>query len=470
MKKNSHKRWSFFLCLLMVLSLTAVGCEKKCSDDEIFVPDQEQTEGEGDAADTQDTANAEEPAAEPETQTPDSVPEASGYTAPEADTNVSYVVLGVGSDQSQVVLTRYGLSGNEGRAVVAKASEMSGNTFPVTALLADSTIYSANYNGYNVNTATVTGLEPDTTYQYMVGNEEGWSAMHSFHTAKSGETNILVTGDIQLGTGDDDAASIENWKRISRETKEKFPEYNLHLNMGDVTTMPFEDHYINVLTSPMFTDYPTAVVLGNHDYANLYQMHFSRPNQSDFGARNELQNGNFWFRYGDTLFMELNYMIETDDILIEHGYFIKQAIEANPDCKWKVVMMHYSPYSSVEKYQKYANENREYWLKVFDENDIDVVLNGHDHAYTRTYIIKNGQPQVTDATSVTNPDGTLYLTFGSASGSQYHDVSPLSVAAKCIQNNHPQMSTLNITDSSFKMTLYDADTWEVLDQFEIVKN
>ena len=53
MKKNSHKRWSFFLCLLMVLSLTAVGCEKKCSDDEIFVPDQEQTEGEGDAADTQ---------------------------------------------------------------------------------------------------------------------------------------------------------------------------------------------------------------------------------------------------------------------------------------------------------------------------------------------------------------------------------------------------------------------------------
>ena len=60
MKKNSHKRWSFFLCLLMVLSLTAVGCEKKCSDDEIFVPDQEQTEGEGDAADTQDTANAEE--------------------------------------------------------------------------------------------------------------------------------------------------------------------------------------------------------------------------------------------------------------------------------------------------------------------------------------------------------------------------------------------------------------------------
>ena len=75
----------------------------------------------------------------------------------------------------------------------SKAYEMSGNTFPVTALLADSTIYSANYNGYNVNTATVTGLEPDTTYQYMVGNEEGWSAMHSFRTAKSGELRRIFS-------------------------------------------------------------------------------------------------------------------------------------------------------------------------------------------------------------------------------------------------------------------------------------
>ena len=118
MKKNSYKRWSVFLCLLMVLSLTVAGCGKKASEDEVFVPDQEQTDGEGDAADTQVTG---EPATAAETQTPASVPEASGYTAPEADTNVSYVVLGVGSDQSQVVLTWYGLSGNAGKAVVAKA-------------------------------------------------------------------------------------------------------------------------------------------------------------------------------------------------------------------------------------------------------------------------------------------------------------------------------------------------------------
>lgn len=167
--------------------------------------------------------------------------------------------------------------------------------------------------------------------------------------------------------------------------------------------------------------------------------------------------------------MELNYMVEELDISVDHRYFIKQALEANPDCKWKVVMMHYSPFSSVAKYQDYSNQNRQYWLEVFDEFGIDVVLNGHDHAYTRSYIVKNGQAQKTDAASVTNPDGTLYLTFSSASGSQYHDISPTEFAAKALQTYTPHISTINFTDNTFKLTVYDADSWEVLDTFEIIK-
>lgn len=124
----------------------------------------------------------------------------------------------------------------------------------------------------------------------------------------------------------------------------------------------------------------------------------------------------------------------------------------------------------MEKYQKYANENREYWLKVFDENDIDVVLNGHDHAYTRTYIIKNGQPQVTGCHFCDEPGRHAVPDLWLCQRQPVPYVSPMSVAPSVFQNNHPQMSTLNITDSSFKVTLYDADTWEVLDQFEIVKN
>ncbi|MDY5542048.1 MAG: metallophosphoesterase family protein [Lachnospiraceae bacterium] len=463
MKKSSRRRGLAFLCLLVAFVFMLSGCKKKEPED-TFVPDEVQVqEGEG------DEAPADSQQDEGQSQALAEVPQASGYTAPEEDQNVSYVVLGVGSDETQAVFTWYSRSQNTGKAIVGKASEMSESTFPVTALTAEANTRPTEFDGYNANTATVTGLEPDTAYCYMVGNEEGWSAMYRFHTAKSGELNVVVTGDIQLGTGDDDAVNVENWKRIASETAERFPDYSMHLNMGDITTMPYEEHYINVLDTPMFTNYETGVVLGNHDYGIPYQEHFSRPNQSDFGVRNDAQNGNFWFRYGDVLFMELNYMIETDDIMVDHRYFIKQTLEANPDCKWKVVLMHYSPFSSVAKYQAYSDQNRSYWLQVFDEFGIDVVLNGHDHAYTRSYIVKDGQPRVSDVSSVTNPDGTLYVTFSSASGSQYHDVSPTGFAAKCLQTYTPHVSTINFTDHTFKLTVYEADTWNVLDEFEIVK-
>ncbi|MDD7024869.1 MAG: metallophosphoesterase family protein, partial [Oscillospiraceae bacterium] len=363
----------------------------------------------------------------------------------------------------------YSKSQNPGKVLVAKTDEISQSVFPASALSGESTPSSAGYENYFVNQAAVSGLEPGTTYSYMVGNEEGWSAVRTFHTASPGSLDIIVTGDIQLGTGDYDAQNTEDWKRIASDTASRFPEYQMFLNMGDIASIPEDGFYPPVIDTPLFKNYPTCVVLGNHDHGTVYQQHFSRPNQSDFGARNDVQNGNFWYRNGDVLFMELNYMITDVDISLEHRYFIKGAIEANPDCKWKIVLMHYSPFSSVAKYQDYSNENRSYWLQVFDEFGIDVVLNGHDHAYTRSYIVKDGQPRVSDVSSVTNPDGTLYVTFSSASGSQYHDVSPTGFAAKCLQTYTPHVSTINFTDHTFKLTVYEADTWNVLDEFEIVK-
>lgn len=469
-RKSKWKQGSVFICLLMVLALVLGGCKKDASaKEDVFVPDEQQEqqeqqmpEGEGDAADT--AALEETPA-----QQPVNVPEPSGYAAPEADQNVSFIVLGVGSDETQVNVSWYGKSQNPGKFIVAKAGEMSGTAFPVTALIGESSPYGANYEDYFVNQATVTGLEPDTVYQYMVGNEEGWSSVRSFHTAAEGKLDIIVTGDVQLGTGDYDEQNTADWKRIAADADARFSDYNMFLNMGDVTSIPEDGFYMSVLGTPLFTDYPTCVVLGNHDHGAVYQQHFSRPNQSEFGQRNDRQNGNFWYRYGDVLFMELNYMIEDIDISVEHRYFIKGVVEANQDCKWKVVMMHYSPFSSVAKYQDYSNQNRQYWLEVFDEFGIDVVLNGHDHAYTRSYIVKNGQPQKSDASSVTNPDGTLYVTFSSASGSQYHDISPTGFAAKALQTYTPHVSTINFTDTTFKLTVYEADSWNVLDEFEIIK-
>lgn len=458
MRRGNQKRNSIAICLLLVLVLALAGCKKQPPEpEEVFVPEEEQMqEGEGDAQDTIEMTEPEQPV--------------DAVTVSGEDQNVGFIVLGVGSDESQVSVSWYGKSPNPGKFLVAKASEVDGLNFPGSALAGESAPYAAGYEDYFANQAVVAGLEPDTEYRYMVGNEEGWSAVRSFRTAAAGTLDIIVTGDIQLGTGDFDEQNTADWKRIAADASFRFPDYNMFLNMGDITSIPEDSFYPSVLDTALFTNYPTGVVLGNHDHGAVYQQHFSRPNQSEFGMRNGVQNGNFWFRSGDVLFMELNFMITDLDISVEHRYFIKSALEANPDCKWKVVLMHYSPFSSVAKYQAYSNENRSYWLEVFDEFGIDIVLSGHDHAYTRSHIVKNGQPQVSDAASVTNPDGTLYVTFSSASGSQYHDVSPTGFAAKTLQTYTPHISTINFTDNTFKLTVYEADTWNVLDAFEIVKN
>ena len=56
-----------------------------------------------------------------------------------------------------------------------------------------------------------------------------------------------------------------------------------------------------------------------------------------------------------------------------------------------------------------------------DEFTIDLCLTGHDHSYARTYQILDGKVIETDgvsenASKAYNPEGTLYIAAGSASG------------------------------------------------------
>ena len=50
-----------------------------------------------------------------------------------------------------------------------------------------------------------------------------------------------------------------------------------------------------------------------------------------------------------------------------------------------------------------------------DEFNVDICLTGHDHTFSRSYLILDGNVVDFDISSglVSNPDGTLYITTGS---------------------------------------------------------
>ena len=84
-----------------------------------------------------------------------------------------------------------------------------------------------------------------------------------------------------------------------------------------------------------------------------------------------------------------------------------------------------------------------------DEFNVDICLTGHDHTFSRSYQILDGNVVDYDISSgsVTNPDGTLYITTGSGSGSKYYNLlnyTPYYIAERtnaCL----PSFSTIDFS-------------------------
>ena len=84
---------------------------------------------------------------------------------------------------------------------------------------------------------------------------------------------------------------------------------------------------------------------------------------------------------------------------------------------------------------------------------------------------KNAIEETGTETAV-NPDGILYMTANSSSGSKYYDLTSRmqSYVAGRWQEDIPTYSVVDITDTTFTINTYRTDTNEKIDtQFTIVK-
>lgn len=60
---------------------------------------------------------------------------------------------------------------------------------------------------------------------------------------------------------------------------------------------------------------------------------------------------------------------------------------------------------------------------LMDEFGIDVCLTGHDHSYARSYLMADGTAINYGDSVAVNPEGTLYIAAGSASGSKFYKLA-----------------------------------------------
>lgn len=387
---------------------------------------------------------------------------------------------------------------------------------------------------YYANKVTITELKENTTYYYQCLVDGKWTSVKKFKTGDTSNFSFLYVGDPQIGaskgqtpTESSEAQSADiaarndafSWNKTLTAAISEHSDVDFIVSAGDQINNTGDDNgqereYAGFLSADVLSNVPVAPTIGNHDskFAN-YQNHFNVPN-----AYTEEQNatpaGNdYYYTYGDVLFIVLN---TNNYNCADHEALIKKAEQAVPNAKWKIVTFHHDIYGSG--YDHSDSDGivlRTQLTTLLDKYDIDVVLQGHDHTYSRSYMltsdgnthtaytkdnvkdeylnVKDGKTddsaalsskqeylnqnlcyKIVDKTqgTINNPEGVLYMEANSATGSKYYNLisTQQDYIAERSQTWTPTYSVVNVTSDSFTINTYDVNTGDKIDNsFTITK-
>ena len=226
--------------------------------------------------------------------------------------------------------------------------------------------------------AKLRGLNPDTEYRYRVVTGGKASRWYHFRTQPSlhKETEFMYVGDVQdtIG-GQANRFLLEAWCR--------HPQTEFLICGGDLVERPIDDCWAEAFRNidSIGQTLPVVCVTGNHDYlkglVGTLERRFSLVFSYFLDAA---VNGNqvYTLRYGDVQFFMLDSNRELPNLAIQRGWLEAQLRRSR--AKWKIVVLHH-PLHSI----KGCNNLTQRWMfdDLVREYGVDLVLQGHEHAYAR---------------------------------------------------------------------------------------
>lgn len=384
---------------------------------------------------------------------------------------------------------------------------------------------------YFSNKVTVENLKENTTYYYQVYQNGAWQDAETYTTKSFSNFSFLYVGDPQIGaskgqtssendemnyskvidsTGADNLAARNdsyNWNEILNNAVEDHSDVSFLVSAGDqVNYGANEREYAGYLGAEALASLPVATTIGNHDSSsNQYSLHFNNPNTFDdsdtaYTLGKTAAGTDYYYTYGNVLFI----VLDTNNVnCATHENVIKKAVSENKDATWRVVMFHQDIYGSGKDHSDSDGMAlRTQLTPLMDKYDIDVVLQGHDHTYSRTYQLQSdgevhtsyayGENQDSsnaeyqaqnncyeivsdvDGGKIVNPKGTVYFEANSATGSKFYELigTQQDYISERSQTWTPTYSVVNVTDTSFSVTTYDSATRQQLkgtETYTIVK-
>lgn len=451
------------------------------------------------------------------------------------------VSLTPGADETQLNFAWYSKDADGAATPVVHFGTDRNNlaSFEGTSAAVDSSL--TNGEAYSYNHVTVTGLQANTTYYYTVEKSGTETEVQTYTTGDFASAQILYVGDPQIGaskgqpqngaelvaeSGAANTAARNDgfaWDRTLDIATAQNPGLDFVISAGDQvnkTGQAKEEEYAGYLAPDALASLPVATTIGNHDSLNPdYMYHFNNPNQTGYGETEA--GGDYYYSYGSGLFIVLN---TNNYNVAEHEQAIQEAVASDPDATFRIVTIHQDIYGSgLDHSDTDGMILRTQLTPIFDEYDIDVVLQGHDHTYSRTKLLYgDGQTHGTyefrlnedgsdydwdnayntqtdeqiplypeegdtagqaahdafqadnncytiedvEGNTVTNPQGILYMTANSASGSKFYELisSQQDYVAARSQNWLPSYSVINLTADTFSI-----DTYQITDDGTVEK-
>ena len=309
---------------------------------------------------------------------------------------------------SQIINWRTRTSVDKALAEITEADASPGLHLTASRRSGTSRLLEAGNGAAHHHSVTFDGLTPDTLYAYRVRGDGTWSEWFQFRTAADDHRphTAIYFGDAQNSVK-------SHFSRTIREAYSSAPRAQVMVHAGDMVNLRSGKHddewgewfdagsWINSMVNNVFA-------VGNHEYLKQktgprslsphVPVQFATPGNGP----DPLKDTVYYTDYQGVRYIVLNSMeaLQNEELAKLQADWLAKVLENNP-ARWTVVTQHH-PVFSVSR----GRDNpplRKHWMPVFEKYGVDLVLQGHDHAYGR------GRNLATGSSGKPGSGGPMYV-------------------------------------------------------------
>ena len=356
---------------------------------------------------------------------------------------------------------------------------------------AENSEYTYNKKTYYFKDLTLRNLEENAVYEYKLVDENNNTLFGPYEfkngSIYSDKFTFMFLPDPQEGW--------EYGYSIHGNSTTNAFNYNSDIdfviNAGDITQNAMvknEYNWFFTYSSKFLTKMPFMATTGNHEHntkdldTEMFKTHFNFPKNGP--VVNSLDNSEvdlektYSFDYMNTHFVFINTdaVCNTDNSCnVELNADRANALESwlrndltNNGKKFTVIVMHRGPYAKA-----YNSVNiRNFFVPIFEEYNIDLVISGHDHIYSRS--IMSNQEMVDfselDLYNYSSSLGVTYLVSNTTSTKFYGGDKNSNIETHVSNLEEVNIiPIIEISENKITVTSYDSTNLTVFESFTINK-